>query len=93
MFIPVASSLCKLRAPKVPGHVSSNYQWYSLGEFVASGGHAGLSGHMCAYILVALLHRSHGATVDLESKGATVTGGVMKAWVHSLISGCSVLLL
>jgi hypothetical protein len=47
----------------------------------------------CAYVLVALLHRSHGATVDLESKGATVTGGVMKAWVHSLLSGCSVLLL
>jgi hypothetical protein len=47
----------------------------------------------CAYVLVALLHRSHGATVDLESKGATVTGGVMKAWVHSLLSGCSALLL
>jgi hypothetical protein len=40
----------------------------------------------CAYVLVALLHRSHGATVDLESKGAGVTRGVVKAWVHSLLS-------
>jgi hypothetical protein len=47
----------------------------------------------CAYVLVALLHRSHEATVDLESKGATVTGGMMKAWVYCLLSGCSVLLL
>jgi hypothetical protein len=46
----------------------------------------------CAYVLVALLHRSHGATVDLESKGAGVTRGIVKAWVHSLLSGCSVLL-
>jgi hypothetical protein len=52
-----------------------------------------LASEPCAYVLVALLHRSHGATVDLESKGATVTGGVMKAWVHSLLSGCSALLL
>jgi hypothetical protein len=29
---------------------------------------------------VALLHRSHGATVDLESKGAGVNRGVVKAW-------------
>jgi hypothetical protein len=48
---------------------------------------------MCAYVLVALLHCSHGATVDLESKGAGVTRGVVKAWVHSLLTGCSVLLL
>jgi hypothetical protein len=48
---------------------------------------------LCAYVLVALLYRSHGATVDLESKGAGVTRGVVKAWVHSLLSGCSVLLL
>jgi hypothetical protein len=39
--------------------------------------------HQCASVLVALLHRSHGATVDLESKGAGVTSGVMKAWVLS----------
>jgi hypothetical protein len=47
----------------------------------------------CAYVLVALLHRSHGATVDPGSKGTDVTRGVVKAWVHSLLSGCSVLLL
>jgi hypothetical protein len=37
-----------------------------------------------AYVLIALLYRSHGSTVDLESKGAGVTKGVVKAWVHSL---------
>jgi hypothetical protein len=31
---------------------------------------------LCAYVLVALLHRSHGATVDLESKGAGVSRGL-----------------
>jgi hypothetical protein len=38
----------------------------------------------------ALLHLSHGATVDLESKGADVTGGVMKAVLH-LLSAMAVL--
>jgi hypothetical protein len=68
------------------------YGRFSIPKWGASYYHIRL-GLLCAYVLVALLHRSHGATVELESKGATVTGGVMKAWVHSLLSGCSVLLL